>query len=115
MTVQANTEACIVRLVEKGRQRIGTGFFVAPGCVLTCAHMVEPATGNPPSSFSIESKHGNWEAMPEQWRPGEFQDLAILRIPANDNPCVLLGAAAEVTDTVWIQGYVSAQGETRLE
>jgi len=115
MTVQANTEACIVRLVEEGRRRTGTGFFVAPGYVLTCAHVVEPTTNNPPSRFSVESKGGTWEAMPEQWRPGEFQDLAVLRTPANDNPCVLLGAAAEPTDPFWTQGFVSAQGELRLE
>src|ERR1700730_17006514 len=116
MIVQENTESCIVRLLEQGGQRrTGTGFFVAPGYILTCAHVVEPELGEPLVEFSVEHSTGSWQAMPEQCRPDGTADLALLRIPSTEHPCVLFSATAEPTDIVWTQGYVVKQGEIRLE
>ena len=41
---------CLVRIVEEGGARRGTGFFAAPRMVMTCAHVVEPAAGAAPVS-----------------------------------------------------------------
>ena len=115
MTVQEEkTAACIVRLIEQGGQRTGTGFFVAPGYVLTCAHVVEPRAGEPVSQFSVEHSMGSWPSTPEQLRPDGTADLALLRVPSTEHPCVLFGAAVEPTDIVWTQGYIVKQEEIRL-
>ncbi len=53
--------------------------------------------------------------MPEQIWPGARNDLALVKLPSINHPCILFGAAAEPMDPVWTQGYVSKQGEIRLE
>jgi hypothetical protein len=116
MNATAQTEACIVRLAEDGGQgRIGTGFLVAPGYVLTCAHVVEPPSGTEQRQFVVESRYRTWQCLPEQRRPGGQADLALIGIPWTDHPCVLMGAAAEPTHPVWTQGFIRKQGEIRLE
>ena len=116
MNVQDRAESCIVRLVEDGGQkRSGTGFFVAPGYILTCAHVVQPLPDELPRQFKIESRHGEWQAVPQQWQPRDQADLALLAIASSEHPCVLFCATAEPLDRVWTQGYVSRQKEIRLE
>ena len=38
---------CTVKLSVPGKVGWGTGFFVAPGKILTCAHVVKDAGGQP--------------------------------------------------------------------
>ncbi|MGY4155517.1 hypothetical protein ACVINW_001359 [Bradyrhizobium sp. USDA 4461] len=112
MDLQETITGCTVRIVEKGGKRFGTGFFVAPGLIVTCAHVVEPDGG--PTSFAISGKFGNAEAVAEQCRPSGLADLALLRIGLEDHPVVLLGGALEIGDPVWTLGFVSHGKETRL-
>lgn len=105
-----------MRLSEVGgRLRTGTGFFVAPGHVITCAHVVEPDDDSRASSFTIQGDFGTAEAAPEELRPNGLADLALFRIDEKNHPVVLLSGAAEVGDPVWTQGFVSQQNEIRLE
>ena len=49
MTTREYLQQCTVRLNYGESQ--GTGFFVAPGVILTCAHVVEYAESNPINVF----------------------------------------------------------------
>ena len=40
-------QQCTVKLTLPGRIGWGTGFFVAPGWILTCAQVVQEAKGEP--------------------------------------------------------------------
>jgi hypothetical protein len=62
----------------------------------------------------VQWRHTEWECIPEQIGPGE-NDVALIKVPTTEHPCVLLAAAAEPSDRVWTQGYVTKQGEIRLE
>jgi Trypsin-like peptidase domain len=99
MTIFDRVRDCTVRISEADNKgRSGTGFFIAPGYALTCAHVVEPPGNNPPSEFEVESRFGTWRVRPEMWRPASNSDLALLPIPSTSHSCVLLGAAAEPRD-----------------
>lgn len=78
-----------------GGQHAGTGFFVAPGRVLTCAHVARPNRG----AFGI-----TWRGSPSPARlvlrrprrgegdPHPFPDLALLGVDCPGHPCVRLDA-----------------------
>jgi hypothetical protein len=115
MIPQKILEACVVKLSEVGgKGRTGSGFFVAPGHILTCAHVVESDTGQQ-CPFRVEGDFGTTEAMPERLRPDGLADLAILQISTKDHPIVLLGGVAEIGDPVWTIGFVTRQNELRIE
>lgn len=40
-------QQCTVKLSLSDRVGWGTGFFVAPGWILTCAHVIQAAHGQP--------------------------------------------------------------------
>ena len=116
MSIFDRVRDCTVRISEIGdKGRTGTGFFVAPGCVLTCAHVIEPSPNGQPGEFNIESQFGHWRSTPEAWRPASHSDIALLSITSTAHPCVLFGATAEPRDPVWSQGFIDRQGEVRLE
>ncbi|WP_406302395.1 trypsin-like peptidase domain-containing protein [Streptomyces sp. NBC_00885] len=86
---------------RQGANEHGTGFFVGPGLVLTCAHVVLPG------DRAAEHVEGVWRRGTEQVslafavddidvRPfdgGRGPDLALLRVsggPPRDQPCVAL-------------------------
>src|SRR5262249_45103327 len=75
----------------------GTGFFVAPGWVLTCAHVVRSAdrvTVTPDRSVAgapVEATVEARSAPPAAGLLWPFPDLALLHLEqAIDHPCVLL-------------------------
>src|SRR5206468_1691762 len=86
--------ACTVRISTSTR-KTGTGFFVAPGRVLTCAHVVGEPDGRQPLidvAWRGQGEEGRIEKMlPDPIPRGNiFPDLALLKIGRNDHPCVLL-------------------------
>jgi hypothetical protein len=116
MSAFDRVQECTVRISEtEGHGRNGSGFFVAPGYVLTCAHVVEPEADGNPSEFDVESHFGRWRVCPESWRPSSNSDIALLPVPLKEHPCVLFGAAVEPRDQVWSSGFLNRQGEIRLE
>ena len=96
-------QQCTVKL--NLRSGWGTGFFVAPGQILTCAHVVR-ATSEP---IRVRwQNQENWaEAVVERSLPDPY-DLALLRVttPIDVNPpCVYLDGAIQLNDQLYSYGY----------
>ncbi|MFC4536846.1 trypsin-like peptidase domain-containing protein [Sphaerisporangium dianthi] len=105
---------CESTLALGHRGREGTGFFAAPGLVVTCAHVVAPAD-RPPPAF-VEAVWGelslDLEVVPGRVRAAVRggPDLALLRTPPDlEHPFVSLSEAAEPGDELWIYGYPSGR------
>lgn len=81
----------------------GTGFFVAPGQILTCAHVVEDMRDKA-APIAIE-----WNGKPyyptipddRHYRAKPYPDLALLRAELGAHPCVYLYEAIEVGDPLY--------------
>jgi len=97
---------CTVKLTLPGRMGWGTGFFVAPEWILTCAHVVREAKGEPVQVRWQQQE--NWaRAVVERSLPEPY-DLALLRVtlPADANPpCVYLDVAIQSRDSLYLFGY----------
>jgi tetratricopeptide (TPR) repeat protein len=95
---------CTVKLTLANGE-CGTGFFVAPGRVLTCEHVVRRA-GDAPIAMRWRQIHDFAEARVEQvW--AEI-DLALLSFepPQSDLPCVYLDDEdVRVGDQLYLFGY----------
>jgi Trypsin-like peptidase domain/TIR domain len=93
-------------VVVQTSQSQGTGFFVAPGLVLTCAHVVEDAQKNStPVEVHWKAQERTLPAQIEKFDDVSKTDLALLKVDINDNPCVLLYDAAEPRDFLYSFGY----------
>jgi hypothetical protein len=116
---------CTVLIEADGN--IGTGFFVAPGEVLTCAHVVNDSHGNTPEFIRViwmrpngkEEERSDPDAsivlrVPDLI-PGDtiFPDLALLKVKWLDNPCVLINHSYRIQDKLYIYGHpvVRPQGD----
>jgi Trypsin-like peptidase domain len=111
--------SCTVRItcVHDGGVVSGTGFFVAPGTILTCAHVV--AIPHPDGSRHVETGStiaANWQgrilpaivaqAFPNAWStPAPYPDIALLTVNELDHPCVLLASDQAVDDQLYAYGY----------
>ncbi|WP_331736515.1 trypsin-like peptidase domain-containing protein (plasmid) [Streptomyces canus] len=93
---------------------MGTAFFIAPGLVLTCAHVLGA------SDCSFRARWGDTELelfAPAEWyRPqltdGSGPDLALLRVTGElDHPVAVLADAVEPGDELW--GFGHPQGAYR--
>lgn len=90
---------CTMRIdLPKGH---GTGFFVAPGLILTCAHVVK--SGLPGGSFAIFWRGAAYAAQLQKSVPGP--DLALLSLDLVEHPCVWLHAGATPFDRLYSYGY----------
>lgn len=106
MQVEDLLQQCTVKLTLPGRIGWGTGFFVAPEWILTCAHVVREAKGEP---VQVRwQKQENWaKAVVQKSLPDPY-DLALLRVmlPADANPpCVYLDVAIQSRDSLYLFGY----------
>ncbi|WP_230196025.1 trypsin-like peptidase domain-containing protein [Streptomyces coriariae] len=90
---------CTVLLCDVQGEPIGSGFFAAPGLVLTAAHVVGGAgegisvrwRGSPVEVLGVEWQNPQNSPTGALW---DLPDLALLRLntdTVNDHPCVLLG------------------------
>jgi Trypsin-like peptidase domain/TIR domain len=99
---------CTVRITSKSGQ--GSGFFVAPGLVLTCKHVIESAL-NTPSPIAI-SWHGQTFAAELHALPAtNALDLALLQVTIPHHPCVLLCGGAEPFSKLYSYGYPDIKPE----
>ncbi|MBZ5689785.1 MAG: trypsin-like peptidase domain-containing protein [Acidobacteriia bacterium] len=104
-------EQCTVRL-RRGPYT-GTGFFVAPGLIATCAHVLQlpRAEGQPIEVFGQDFELvGNLrQIFPEPCPIGEnatvFPDVALVTVEPVQAPCVLLGNEFEIHDKLYVWGY----------
>lgn len=108
-------QQCTVKLTLPGRMGWGTGFFVAPAWILTCAHVVQAAGEQ---AIQVRWQTRNLEARVEHLLP-EPLDLALLRVILPDDanpPCVYLGEEVQSRDPLYLFGYPDEgdrQGEPR--
>src|ERR1051326_3061952 len=79
---------CVVNISAGDAQ--GTGFFVVPGCILTCAHVVVDA-----SSITVAWNGSKYAAQVIETRDVDFPDIALLKVDIPNHPCVLLAGGAE--------------------
>lgn len=84
---------CTVRIDVHGSPK-GSGFFVAPGHVVTCAHVlasVDLSAADAVTAIDVsgpDERHYPVAAVPNVWKT---DDLAVLRVtPADSHRCVLL-------------------------
>jgi Trypsin-like peptidase domain len=95
---------CTVR-VESGSGH-GTGFFVALGRVLPCAHVVEDAhKKTTPVKVYYAWQDRQYLADIVTCLPTPYPDLAVLRVEIQDHPCVYLHAEADLRDHLYTYGY----------
>jgi energy-coupling factor transporter ATP-binding protein EcfA2 len=93
-----------VKLSVPGQSGWGTGFFVAPGLILTCAHVVKKANGQP---VQVRWQNQDWaEAVIEKSLP-DPDDLALLRVTTvtGTHSCVYLDEAVQSRDPLYLFGY----------
>jgi tetratricopeptide (TPR) repeat protein len=91
--------------VKIGTQQIGgTGFFVAPGQILTCAHVVQ-AIDSSSASVEVTWQDQHFSAQVIALHPNPDQDLALLSLDMTDHPCAWLHSAIEIGDSLWCYGY----------
>lgn len=82
----------------------GTGFFVAPGLILTCAHVIEAAQkSNVPLEVSWNGQ--TTSAQIQEVRAVSYPDLALLQVSLTEHPCVLLHGGAEPFGELYSYGY----------
>jgi hypothetical protein len=92
---------CTVR-IDVGGAAKGSGFFVAPGRVLTCAHVLGGATEGI-TVYGVDDVPYTVTKVGDVW---ESRDLAILRVtPSEAHPCVLLIGGQNFDDPFLTFGY----------
>ncbi|BCL84662.1 hypothetical protein ccbrp13_71270 [Ktedonobacteria bacterium brp13] len=100
--------SCTVRLEILGK-RGGTGFFVAPGLILTCSHVVDLAWQTKSTVDVYKNGQKIADAHIVQFREIQYPDVALLQIPQIDHPCVFLDQEINLGDELYIYGYTPAQ------
>lgn len=99
---------CTVRIVAKGSQ--GTGFFVAPGLILTCSHVVENAY-KAHLPVEVSWKGQTVTAQIFEFRNAEYPDLALLQVNISNHACVLLHGGAEPFSELYSYGYADIESQ----
>jgi hypothetical protein len=98
-------QQCTVRLKVSSGQ--GTGFFVAPGLILTCAHVVKGSDDKPINVF-WQAQNLDYEATIERRLEEPYLDLALLRLntEVQSHPCIDFDESApELGDRLFSYGY----------
>jgi len=109
---------CTVRLSVPGTS-LGTGFFVAPGQILTCAHVVKTARekdlkieaylwdGTPIGTALIQTFLTEKIVVSSPVKPVEYlyPDLTLLQVEHRDHPCVYLDTKVRSGDILYSFGY----------
>ena len=96
---------CTVRLRIPQYESLGTSFFVAPGRILTCAHVVETAQMQP-VPIEIDCGGQTYQGRIVVFLAKPYPDLALLQCDAlPDHPCVYLHADIALHDSLYSYGY----------
>jgi WD40 repeat protein len=94
--------SCVARI--SGGAAIGTGFFVAPGQLLTCAHVIAAAK-ECNAAILIEYAGTTYDARVMKYLPPPFPDLALLNADVPDHPTVFLESALSPGANLYIFGF----------
>jgi hypothetical protein len=102
--------ACCVR-IDVGGSHAGSGFFAAPGVVVTCHHVLklgDLSSDEAGARISVISPSGGSYEVRDarEWSPTHEDDLAILRVePAAGHPFVLLDTGLRARDELHTFGF----------
>ncbi|WP_204153387.1 trypsin-like peptidase domain-containing protein, partial [Leptolyngbya sp. CCY15150] len=102
-------QQCTVKITVPGGW--GTGFFVASGWVLTCAHVVRRAADAPIALFYAARGLSLSAIATAKADDGETLDLALLKLsePLPDHPCVLLDEeSVAIGQELYSYGYLKS-------
>src|SRR5207249_2692954 len=105
-----------VRVYVEG-ERTGSGFFVGPGTVVTCKHVLQSIDFDQAGAVGlirIEGLNGEPYVVRQvrHVSPNKVEDLAVLRVdPANGHPCVLLDQGLNPGDDIHTFGYTALHNE----
>jgi hypothetical protein len=94
---------CVVRVIVGHSS--GTGFFVSPGFVITCSHVVNSPSVERGNTISIIWNQVDYPAEVLNRLPEEYPDLALLRVTLLEHPCVYLDESLEVGTKLYIYGH----------
>src|SRR5260370_14253984 len=94
---------CTVR-VSVPKKAQGTGFFVASGLILTCAHVVAEAQQHN-AVVEVVWNNQTIPAQIKEFRSAPYPDLALLEVNLRDHPCVYLDETANPFDRLYCYGY----------
>ena len=102
--LEALLQHCTVKLTISGQRGWGTGFFVAPGKILTCFHVVKNAENGQVNVHWQQQENFTLAVIEEYY---EALDLALLtfEVATTDLPCVYLDEAFQADDHFYIYGY----------
>jgi len=98
-------QQCTLRVSVGGGH--GTGFFVAPQLILTCAHVVASANSETIHVF-WQSQNQHYTASLEKILPEDHLDLAILKLntPDINHPCINCESLyPQLNDDLFSYGY----------
>lgn len=103
---------CVVRIETSVGG--GTGFFIGPGLVATCAHLVEDqANGDYPlSTVDIVRGRERYTAKVIRYAASPNPDLAVLEVDITDHPCAYLFEPVRADDALYVCGF-PADGDDR--
>ncbi|HVB75559.1 MAG TPA: trypsin-like peptidase domain-containing protein [Ktedonobacteraceae bacterium] len=93
---------CTVRVTSKGSQ--GTGFFVAPGLILTCSHVLADAY-KANTTIEVSWKEQLCSASIYAYRDALYPDIALLSVTIPGHPCVLLHGSAQPFSDLYSYGF----------
>jgi len=102
-------QQCTVKINVPGAW--GTGFFVAPGLVLTCAHVVRKAADLQVTVVYPARESPLSATVKAQADDGKTLDLALVELsePLPDHPCVLLGEeSVAIGQALYGYGYLES-------
>jgi energy-coupling factor transporter ATP-binding protein EcfA2 len=102
-------QQCTVKITVPGGW--GTGFFVAPGLILTCAHVVRKAADLPVTVFYPARQQPLAAIVKAKADDGKTLDLALVELfePLPDHACVLLDEEpVEIGQALYSYGYLES-------
>jgi Trypsin-like peptidase domain/CHAT domain len=105
--------ACTVKIDVSGAPE-GSGFFISPGHVVTCFHVIESALSESDVTdaikvMDVDQVSHTVEAVANKWRD---EDIAVLRVSASDrHRCVLLIPGQRIGDRFVTFGYPGGHRE----
>jgi hypothetical protein len=108
--------ATTCKLYVAGGGRTGSGFFVAPGTVVTCKHVLEPLDlqhEGAPARIDVRDLSGSeYKVVAVRHVSDDVDDLAVLRVePGDPHPSALLASGLNAGDEVAAFGYTAKYEE----
>jgi hypothetical protein len=95
--------------IETAGDRLGSGFFVAPDLVLTCAHVIADDRDDIPDHVTAiwRGEQMQLVVLKSKWHTGKAggADLALLRSPLRCELFLRFAARVEPGDELWSYGY----------